>query len=243
MKKLIKKLFLCIAVAAGALSFTFAPVAVSADDAARTVENNSGMVDNSLDNETIGEEFKTIESFDDSGLKPEEKITLDDLITLVGQIAEQEGVDEWQSAKDNIRLALSEKKLDVVIALEIVKLCVLSAYVSGKAVNRIKKRIQAKKHPSTLNEDVQSIKQSSATQTKAVNEQTKAIKELKKTDEEIEVKVEKGNKKLNALAAAQIGTNEAIRCLIRGVGMSGTVKDEAYRSLNNSNEYCDKTQK
>ena len=55
--------------------------------------------------------------------------------------------------------------------------------------------------------------------------------------------VEKENAKLNALAAAQVGTNAAIRCLIRGIGMSGTVKDEAYRALNNSDEICDKAQK
>lgn len=245
MKKFIKKILLSVTVIAVAFGFTFAfaPVTAIAETGEETPEISAESSEILTDGATVEEEPETGESVENSGNKTGGKITIDDLLTIVGTIAEREGVDEWQETVDNIRLAVSAKKLDVAIALEIVKLCVIVLYLSVKGINRIRKNIEAKKNPSTVSEDVQSIKQSSTAQTKAVNEQTKAIKELAETDGQVAKTVAKENEKLNALAAAQVGTNEAIRCLIRGIGMNGTVKDEAYRALNNSNENCDKIQK
>lgn len=240
MKKFLKKLLLCVAAAAVAFGLTFAPVAVSAEEVSGTLENSTETSENSTDSAMVEEELKTGEAVENSGNETEEEITLDDLLTIVGQIAEKEGVGEWQETMDNIRLAISSKKLDVVIVVEFIKLGLISAYVLGKVIKGIKKWYQTKKNPSTVEEDVQSIKQSSATQTKAVNEQTKAIKELTQADEHVAEQVEQENEKLKDLASAQVGMNEAIRCIIRGVGMSGAIKEEAYRALNNSNENCDK---
>jgi uncharacterized protein YoxC len=240
MKKFLKKLLLCVAAAAVAFGLTFAPVVVSAEGVSGPLENSTETSENSTDSAMVEEELKTGEAVENSGNETEEEITLDDLLTIVGQIAEKEGVGEWQETMDNIRLAISAKKLDVVIVVEFIKLGLISAYVLGKVIKGIKKWYQAKKNPSTVEEDVQSIKQSSATQTKAVNEQTKAIKELTQADEHVAEQVEQENEKLKDLASAQVGMNEAIRCIIRGVGMSGAIKEEAYRALNNSNESCDK---
>ena len=110
-------------------------------------------------------------------------------------------------------------------------------------IGGIVRGIASKKSTATVLSEIQTVEKSSAAQTKAVNAQTEAINALAETDTQVVESVEKENAKLNALAAAQVGTNAAIRCLIRGIGMSGAVKDEAYRALNNSDEICDKAQK
>ena len=162
----------------------------------------------------------------------------------MGKIAEEEGLgDEWQKAVENLRLAISEKKLDVNIVLDALLLIVLGGYAIYKVIGGIVRGIASKKSTATVLSEIQTVEKSSAAQTKAVNAQTEAINALAETDTQVVESVEKENAKLNALAAAQVGTNAAIRCLIRGIGMSGAVKDEAYRALNNSDEICDKAQK
>ena len=175
--------------------------------------------------------------------KPKE-ITLDDLLVLVGNLAEDEGLgEEWNDWMEQLKLALEDKKIDATLIVNILILSAIIGYLIFKTFGRAVAWIKRKKNPSTVAEDLQGVKKTSIAQTEAVNKQTKAINALAETDEHMAQTVEKENAKLNALAAAQIEMNSALRTLIRGTNIKAELKDEAYRALNKSNEHCDNAQK
>ncbi len=243
MKKLKTKMLSVIMAISLVFGIGFAPVAVSAEESARESAQTSEITTETSENQTQTDEDEEVPETEETGENKAE-ITLDDLLAFVGNIAEEEGLgDEWQKAVENLRLAISEKKLDVNIVLDALLLIVLVGYAIYKVIGGIVRGIASKKSTATVLSEIEMVEKSSAAQTKAVNAQTEAINALAETDTQVVESVEKENAKLNALAAAQVGTNAAIRCLIRGIGMSGAVKDEAYRALNNSDEICDKAQK
>ena len=232
MKKIIKKLALIAAAFVIATCLCLSTTFPARAEAVKT-ETNAEITENVGDTVTDGEILNEVENDEKTG----EEITRDDLLALAGSVAKEEGPgDEWEQTMEALRLAVSEKKLDVAIVLDVIKLAVIVAYVSGKTIGKIIKSRKEKKNPSTIPQDVAEVKTTTRAQTKAVNA---LIEEEKHVGEA----VEKENAKLSALAQAQIGTNTALRCIIRGAQIKTELKDEALRALNNSDESCDAAQR
>ena len=246
MKKFLKKIGLILATVAVAFGFGFMPMTAYAEEVMETPEIGTENTENSGDTATDGETPETNENGENTDVKTEEtdeKITLEDLLGLVGSIAEQEGLgDEWAEAVENIKLAISENKLDVNIILDALLLVVLTGYAIYKVIGGIVKHIAAKKSNATVLTEIQTVEKTSNAQTKAVNEQTKAINALAETDGQMVAEVKSESEKIKALAGAITGVNTALRCFIRGTAIKTELKDEAYRALNASDEQCDKIQ-
>mgnify|MGYP006898656786 CR=1 FL=1 len=75
------------------------------------------------------------------------------------------------------------------------------------------------------------------------NAQTKAINGLIDEAEKVEVVTTDSVRREKALANALEKQNTAIRCLIRGTNIKQDLKDEAFRSLNESDDSCDEAKK
>ena len=75
------------------------------------------------------------------------------------------------------------------------------------------------------------------------NAQTKAINGLIEEAEVVESVAADGVRREKALANALEKQNVAIRALIRGTNIKQDLKDEAFRSLNESDDLCDEAKK
>ena len=247
MKRLFKKLLLVACSCAVAFGFVFTPVSASAEEVTQVPEIEAEVPKNEEDNGAVEETPETednVENTPEISVEQEKEITLDDLLALVGNLAENEGLgEEWNDTMEQLKLAVEDKKIDATLIVNILILSAIIGYLIFKTFGRAVAWIKRKKNPSTVAEDLQGVKKTSIAQTEAVNKQTKAINALAETDEHVAQTVEKENEKLNALAAAQIEMNTALRTLIRGTNIKAELKDEAYRALNKSNEHCDNAQK
>ena len=160
------------------------------------------------------------------------EVDLDDLLAFVGEIAKKEGYeDEWEKALYYVETAASEKKVEVMIGLSvaIIVMFVVDRFV--KIINWAK----AKKYDTT-SKDLKDIKSSSGAQTDAINGLIDEVNEEN-------VKMADSIKREKALANATQKQNTAIRCLIRGTNIKQDLKDEAFRSLNESDDLCDEAKK
>lgn len=242
MKNLKLKIISAVMAVALAFGIGFAPVVASAEEttetpveSTETVETPENTDDTATDEETPGtEENGEITS------KEESDVTLEDLLAYVGKLAEEEGLGkDWNSFMEQVKIAIEEEKISVMLIVYIIGLVLMSCYLAFKSFGKIVAWIKRKKHPSTVEQDLQAVQKTNMSQTEAVNAQTKAINSLAETDEHVAETVEKENAKIVALAEAQEGTNEALRCIVRGIGIKTELKDEAFRALNNSNAKCD----
>jgi hypothetical protein len=151
----------------------------------------------------------------------------------MGNIAEKEGFkDEWDKTLYHIQTAASEKKVDTMIVLVALVLAFLTIYAIVKLV----------KHKLS-NANIRKIVESLTGVEDNGNAQTKAINGLIDEAEKVEGVATDSVRREKALANALEKQNIAIRCLIRGTNIKQDLKDEAFRSLNESDDLCDEAKK
>lgn len=170
---------------------------------------------------------------DDSEVEEETKLDFDDILEFAGTLAEKEGWgDEWEKALYHIQTAASEKKVDTMIVLIALVLAFLTIYAIVKLV----------KHKLS-NAKIRKIVESLTGVEDNGNAQTKAINGLIDEAEKVEGVATDSVRREKALANALGKQNVAIRCLIRGTNIKQDLKDEAFRSLNESDDLCDEAKK
>jgi hypothetical protein len=166
-------------------------------------------------------------------VEDDKEITYDDILALLGNIAEKEGFkDEWDKTLYHIQTAASEKKVDTMIVLIALVLAFLTIYAIVKLV----------KHKLS-NAKIRKIVESLTGVEDNGNAQTKAINGLIDEAEKVEGVATDSVRREKALANALGKQNVAIRCLIRGTNIKQDLKDEAFRSLNESDDLCDEAKK
>lgn len=235
----------------------FGPVVAFADEAVEGVETseivsveevieNEEIVENTANEEvvesateeaglveSVEEEPESVESVEEVGSATEKpEIDFDDLLAFVGDLAEKEGFkDEWDKALYYVETAASEKKVEVMIGLSI---AVIVLFVTDRIV-KIINYLKAKKYD-TSKKDLKDILTSSGEQTDAINgliDETASVNEY----------VKETLKREKSFAEALEKQNVALRNLIRGTNIKQDLKDEAFRSLNASDDKCDDAKK
>lgn len=229
MKKL--KLLIVTAFATLFVAFGVSPVVAFAEESVETPEIS---VEIETSEEVI-EETESVENTPVETPKTEEektKLTYEDILAITGEIMKQEGFEnKWDKALYYMETAASEKKVDLMIAVGIIIVVLLAVYIGGKII-----LWNIKKKNDTTSSDIKDIK-------KASGQQTTAINGLIDEGEKLEEVSKDGVKREKDLAKSIALQNTAIRCLIRGTKIEQALKDEAYRALNESDEYCDKAKK
>ena len=242
MKNLKLKILSAVMAVALVFGIGFTPVMASAEETVETPVESTETVEmpENTGDTTKDEETPETEENGEITSKEESDITLEDLLAYVGKLAEEEGLGEdWNATMEQLKLAIEEEKISATLIVNILILVGIVSCLVFKSFGKVIAWIKRKKHPSTVEQDLQAVQKTNVAQTEAVNAQTKAINSLAETDEHVAETVEKESAKIVALAEAQEGTNEALRCIVRGIGIKSELKDEAFRALNNSNAKCD----
>lgn len=221
---------------AGALASAFlcvggavAPVVAFADEAVEGVETTE-----IVSVEEVIEETESVEiSANDEVVEDNKEITYDDILALMGNIAEKEGFkDEWDKTLFYIQTAASEKKVDTMIVLVSLVLAFLTIY----AIVKLVKHKLSKEKIRKIVESLTGVENNGNAQTTAINgliDETASVGECAKSTESREKKIAEATKKQNT----------ALRCLIRGTNIKQDLKDEALRNLNESDDLCDEAKK
>lgn len=230
MKRIIlKAMSALLAIAVAFFATTYTPVFAKAETVAETPEITQETV--------LLEEVPETEENGENANKNTPEITLEELLELVGKLAENEvPTDEWQAAVENIKNAISEKKIDITIVLDIIKLCIIGIAFGVWTVRKIVKKVKDKRFPDTTAQDIQDVKKTGGQLVRGYNALIEEEKQVSRT-------VTRENVKLDKLAAAQSQNNAALRAFIRGTALKTEIKDEALRALNKSDELCDEIQK
>ena len=206
------------------VGFGISPMVSFAETTTETTTETSTETAPETGDEEVVEDLPTAE--EETAGKGE--ITLDDILELAGGLADEAGVgDEWAQAVENLKNAASEKKVDIMTGVSIGQLCLLAAYVIGKLCYA-----GWKKHKDTTAKDVKDMKKSSGQQTQAING-------LIDHAENVASNVAEASERERKLAVAGLEQNAALRCLFRGVNFNQSIKDEALRHLNASDQYYD----
>ncbi len=170
-------------------------------------------------------------------LKTDETEAKENSITGGEETAEksEEGAEitqsEWEWVVDCVKNAVDEKKLEVLLAGSIGEAILIILYIAVKLIYAV-----YKKRKDTSSEDVKKTK-------KAVGEQTKAVNALIGHTESVANNVAEASAREKQLATAGLEQNEALRCLFRGIQLKESIKDEAMRHLNKSDECYDEAKK
>jgi hypothetical protein len=227
-----------------------APISVFAEESAETHEISiESVVSEEVIEETesvensavLNSENKETERVEENTEKAE--ITYDDILALMGSIAEKEGFkDEWDKTLFYIQTAASEKKVDAMILLIVCVLVFLVIYSAVKIYNWYKKikKDTTKKDIKDINGKLSGVEETAGAQTRAINE---LMGEEEKLAKEVHTANVEATEREKALARGIELQNVAIRCLIRGTNIKQDLKDEAFRALNESNDNCDKVKK
>jgi cell division protein FtsB len=173
---------------------------------------------------------------DDSEEEEKTKLTYEDILAITGEIMEQEGFkNKWDKALFHIETAASEKNVELLIVLVLIVIILFVGYIA------VKFGIWKVKHKNdTTSKDVKDIKQASGQQTTAINT---LIDEEEKLTKEVHNANTEATTREKALAESIEKQNVAIRCFIRGTKIEQSLKEEAFRALNESNDCCDKAKK
>ena len=212
--------------------FAFFPVFANAEE---SVETPSNSIESVVDEEVI-EETESVENTPNDEVVEEDSkdtvIDFDDLLAFVGELAEKEGFkNEWDKAMYYVENAASEKKVEIMIGLSV---AVIVLFVTDRCVKII--RWADNRKNDTTSKDLKDIKTANGQQTTAING---LIDEAEKVEKVSADSVRREKLLSNALEKQ----NTAIRCLIRGVAIKQDLKDEALRSLNESDDLCDEAKK
>ena len=109
MKGLFKKMLLVACSCAVAFGFVFTPVSASAEEVKQVTEIEAEIPENEEDNGAVEETPETednVENTPEISVEQEKEITLDDLLALVGNLAEDEGLgEEWNDTMEQLKLA------------------------------------------------------------------------------------------------------------------------------------------
>jgi hypothetical protein len=206
----------------------FTPVIAFADESVEGVETSE-----IVSVEEFVEETESVENTANDEVVEDKEITYDDILAVMGNIAEKEGFkDEWDKTLYHIQTAASEKKVDTMIVLVALVLAFLTIYAIVKLV----------KHKLS-NAKIRKIVESLTGVENNGNAQTTAINGLIDEAEKVESVTTDSVRREKALANALGKQNIAIRCLIRGTNIKQDLKDEAFRSLNESDDLCDEAKK
>lgn len=225
------KLLLASGIASAFVFFggAFAPLVAFADEAVEGVETSE-----IVSVEEVVEETESVENTaNDEVVEDDKEITYDDILALMGNIAEKEGFkDEWDKTLYHIQTAASEKKVDTMILLVALVLAFLAVYATVKIVKYKLSNAKIRK----IVESLTGVENNGNVQTTAINgliDETASVGAVAKDTVERE----------KAIANATQKQNTAIRCLIRGTNIKQDLKDEAFRSLNESDDLCDEAKK
>lgn len=164
-------------------------------------------------------------------LTQEEKLEI--VLGVAGALAESAGVgSEYERIMKDLKNAATEKQVTLMTIAVIVEIALLAFNIIGKLIY---KRIKSKQEKE-VTDNVKKIKETGEQLTTAYNSSAEAT-------EHVAEEVEEANTKLVTIAAAQEGTNNALRCIIQGASIKATLKDHANRSLNNSDALLDTVKK
>ena len=206
----------------------FAPVVAFADEGVEGVETSE-----IVSVEEVVEETESVEISANDEVVEDKEITYDDILSLMGNIAEKEGFkDEWDKTLYHIQTAASEKKVDTMIVLVALVLAFLTVYATVKIVKYKLSNAKIRK----IVESLTGVENNGNAQTTAINgliDETANVGECAKSTETREKKIAEATKKQNT----------ALRCLIRGTNIKQDLKDEALRNLNESDDLCDEAKK
>lgn len=212
------------------LGGVFTPISAFAEEPENSVETSE-----IITSEEVVEETESVENTpNDEVVESVEKepLTFDDILSFVGDIAEKEGFgDEWDKALYHLETAASKKKVDLMVVLSAIT---VALFVGDRLIKVVKWYI--KKKNDTTSKDIKDIKTANGQQTSAING-------LIDEAEKVEGVAKDSVRREKALANALAKQNVAIRCLIRGTNIKQDLKDEAFRSLNDSDDLCDEAKK
>jgi hypothetical protein len=210
------------------LGGAFTPVVAFADESVEGAETSE-----IVSVEEFVEETESVENTANDEVVEDKEITYDDILAVMGNIAEKEGFkDEWDKTLYHIQTAASEKKVDTMIVLVALVLAFLTVYATVKIVKY-----------KLSNAKIRKIVESLTGVENNGNAQTTAINGLIDEAEKVEGVAADSVRREKALANALEKQNIAIRCLIRGTNIKQDLKDEAFRSLNESDDLCDEAKK
>ena len=226
-----KKIKVLVAsVLASALVFlggAFTPLVAFAEEPKNGVETSENIKD-----EEVVEETKSVENTPNDEAVEDTELTFDELLEMYTDIAESKGfAGKWDKALYYIEHAASQKKVDGAVLGVYIVLAVFVLDRIVKVINYVKTR-----RNDTTSKDVKDIKTESGQQTKAING-------LIDGTEKVEDKVDENIRREKALANAITKQNAAIRGFIRGTRIEQSLKEEALRALNESDESCDEARK
>lgn len=197
-------------------------------------KEESGVVVETPNTEENGEITGGFESEGETEDKTEVTIDLDNLtyekfLEIVGVLAEETGNgDMWQETIESVNKAIDEKQLTASVITSIAVSVVMLLKIITDWIS--KKREKA--HAATT-----------AKLESTAQKQNAAVNELIDEEEKIAKELTENTAREKKIASAGLEQNAALRCLVRGVQLHETARDEALRHLNNSDSLYEEGQK
>lgn len=156
-------------------------------------------------------------------------LSYEDFLSVVELLAQETGnADLWAQTIDSVKKAVDEKQL----TLSTVSTFVLAGLLLIKIVSDWILKKKEKQHLAQASTDSDNIK--------AI---AKASNDMMDEEEKIATNVADTLTREKKLASAGIEQNAALRCLVRGVQLHDTAREEALRHLNNSDKLYDTAKK
>ena len=215
-----------VAILAGVLVFFgigISPALASAKSVTELPETNTEIgveTDEIVDNEETLKEEITIDLKD---------ISYEKFLEIVSILAEETGNgDLWEDTLASVKKAIDEKQFTIAIVLIIIACVAIVFKIILDAVFKFKEKAHI----------LQTEKDS-----KTIKAQTTALNGMIDEEEKIAKNVTESVTREKTLAAAGLEQNAALRCLVRGVQLHDTAREEALRHLNNSDEKYDQAKK
>ena len=195
------------------------------------VENEeSGVVVETPNTEENGEITGGFESKGETEVTIDlDNLTYEKFLEIVGVLAEETGNgDMWQDTIESVNKAIDEKQLTASVITSIAVSVVMVLKIITDWIS--KKREKA--HAATT-----------AKLESTAQKQNAAVNELIDEEEKIAKELTENTAREKKLASAGLEQNAALRCLVRGVQLHETARDEALRHLNNSDSLYEEGQK
>lgn len=182
-----------------------------------TSEETGVETDKELVDEETGEEEENGEITVDLS-----NLTYEEFLAFVEMAAKATGNEElWEATIASINKAIDEKQLTLAVVLLIVVAVLMIVKIISDWVLKAKEKAHIKNAEQT---------------DKTVQMQTKALNGMIDEEEKIASGVARAEAREKKLAKAGLEQNAALRCLVRGVQLHDTARDEALRHLNNSDK-------
>lgn len=181
--------------------------------------------DETITNDTLGEETGNGENTGEITLDLS-NLSYEDFLAVVDTLAKETGNEDlWAATLESVKKAVDEKQL----TLSTVASFVVSALLVVKIVSDWILKKKEKQHIAQAHTDSETLKT-----------QSRALNSIMDEEEKISSGMAESLAREKRLAAAGAEQNAALRCLVRGVQLHDTARDEALRHLNNSDKLYDK---